>query len=172
MTLRIVSRYNVIVKTRITVGEYQAIAELRYRIRGFLRDGDAVARRVGLSPQQYLMMLAIRGLPRGFEATIRTLAQRVALKHHSAVELVDRLEENGYVRRSRGQEDRRLVTVSLLQSGERLLEAVVRHRIGELCSNGRRLVQAINQILADPRQPQNRNQGSNSPGRRARDKRG
>jgi DNA-binding MarR family transcriptional regulator len=160
------------VKTEITVGEYRALAELRYRIRGFLRDGDSVARRAGLSPQQYLMMLAIRGLPRGYEATIRTLAQRMALKHHSAVELVDRLEENGYVRRSRGQKDRRLVTVSLLQSGERLLEGMVRHRIGELRSNGRRLVQAINQMLASPRQPQNRKGGSNLPGRRAQDKRG
>jgi DNA-binding MarR family transcriptional regulator len=172
MTLNIVSRYNVTVKTGITVGEHQSLAQLRYRIRGFLRDRAAVARRVGLSPQQYLMMLAIRGLPRGYEATIRTLAQRMALKHHSAVELVDRLEENGYVRRGRGQKDRRLVTVSLLHGGERLLEEVVRRRIGELRSNGLRMVQAIIQILAYPRQPQNRNRGSNSPERRAQDKRG
>lgn len=95
MILRIVSRYNVTMDTGITAGEYQALAELRCRILSFLRDGDAAARRVGLSPQQYLMMLAIRGLPRGCEATIRSLAQRMALKHHSAVELVDRLEENG-----------------------------------------------------------------------------
>ncbi len=112
------------------------MAELRYNIRRFLRDGDVAARRAGLSPQQYLMMLAIPGLPRGDEATIRTLAERVARKHHSAVELVDRLEEHGYVRRSRGQEDRRLVMVSLLPRGERLLEEVVRHRVHELRTSG------------------------------------
>jgi DNA-binding MarR family transcriptional regulator len=172
MTLHIVSRYNVIVKAGVSIEEYQALAALRYCIREFLRDGDAVARRVGLSPQQYFMMLAIRGLPRRCEATIRTLAQRMALKHHSAVEIVDRLEENGYVRRSRRQKDRRLVTVSPLQSGERLLERVVKKRIGELRSNGRRLVHAINQILACSRRPQNRNRRSNSRGRRAHDERG
>ncbi len=76
----------------ITPAEYRALAELRYRIRHFLREGDAKARAVGLEPQQYLMLLAIRGLPEGSEATIQTLAERLALKHHSVVELVDRLE--------------------------------------------------------------------------------
>ena len=58
------------------------------------------------------MLLAIRGLPRNDQTTVRLLASRMALKHHSAVELVDRLEEHGYVRRSRGQKDRRLVVVN------------------------------------------------------------
>jgi hypothetical protein len=70
-------------ETRITGGEYQALVELRYRVRRFLRDGDPVARRVALPPQQYILKLAIRGLPRGYQATIRTLAQRMALKHHA-----------------------------------------------------------------------------------------
>lgn len=103
MVLSIVSRYNVIVKTSVTAGEYLALAELRYRIQGFLQDAETTARKAGLSPQHYLMMLAIRGLPPSAEATIGTLAERVALRHHSAVELIDRLEERGYVRRSRGQ---------------------------------------------------------------------
>jgi DNA-binding MarR family transcriptional regulator len=118
------------------------------------------------------MILAIRGLPLGGAATIRTLAERVALRHHSAVELIDRLKERGYVRRSRGQKDRRLVMVSLLWSGERLLEEVVRRRLGEFPSNGRWLVQAIDQLLAYPRQPQNCKRENNSPQRRVRDKRG
>ena len=49
---------------KVTNGQYRALAELRYRIRHFMRDGDAAARRSGLEPQQYLMLLAIRGLPR------------------------------------------------------------------------------------------------------------
>jgi DNA-binding MarR family transcriptional regulator len=152
--LSIVSRYNGIVTTRITTGEYRALAELRYRIQRFLHDADTTARKAGLSPQHYLIMLAIRGLPLGAEATIGTLAERVALRHHSAVELIDRLEERGYVRRGRRQKDRRLVRVALLWSGERLLEEIVRRRLGELPSNGRRLVQTIDQILAYPCQPQ------------------
>ena len=133
--------------TEITTDEYRALAELRYRIRHFLREGDAVAQAAGLEPQQYLMLLTIRGLPAGEEATIRNLAERLALKHHSVVELIDRLETHGYVRRTRGREDRRRVLVSLLPRGERLLEQVARHRIGELRSNGHELVRAIDQLL-------------------------
>jgi DNA-binding MarR family transcriptional regulator len=133
--------------TEITTEEYRALAELRYRIRHFLREGDVVARAAGLEPQQYLLLLMIRGLPAGEEATIRTLADRLALKHHSAVELVDRLEAHGYVHRSRGRDDRRRVLVSLLPRGERILEDVARQRIDELRSYGRELARAIEQLL-------------------------
>jgi DNA-binding MarR family transcriptional regulator len=135
------------VTTEITTDEYRALAELRYRIRHFLHKGDAVAQAAGLEPQQYLLLLTIRGLPAGEEATIRTLAERLALKHHSVVELIDRLATHGYVRRTRGRDDRRRVLVSLLPRGERLLEQVVRHRIGELRSTGHELVRAIDQLL-------------------------
>ena len=64
----------------ITTAEYQALAELRYRIRKFIREGDAVARSAGLEPQQYLLLLALRGLPGGVEASIRTLADRLAVR--------------------------------------------------------------------------------------------
>jgi DNA-binding MarR family transcriptional regulator len=131
----------------ITSAEYRALAELRYRIRHFLREGDAKARAVGLEPQQYLMLLAIRGLPDGSEATIQTLAERLALKHHSAVELVDRLETHGYVRRTRSRDDRRRVFVSLLPRGERLLEQVARNRISELRTSGEAFVSAIEALL-------------------------
>ena len=131
----------------ITSEEYRALAELRYRIRHFLREGDLVARAAGLEPQQYLLLLMIRGLREGEEASIRTLAERLALKHHSAVELIDRLEVHGYVKRSRGRDDRRRVLVSLLPRGERVLEEVARQRIDELRSYGHRLVRAIDQLL-------------------------
>jgi len=145
-------RYTKQVATEITTDEYRALAELRYRIRHFLHEGDAVAQAAGLEPQQYLLLLTIRGLPPGEEATIRRLAERLALKHHSVVELIDRLEIHGYVRRSRGRDDRRRVLVSLLPRGERLLEHVARHRIGELRSTGHALVRAIDQLLEKPPQ--------------------
>src|SRR5262245_66145164 len=88
----------------ITTAEYQALAELRYRIRKFVREGDAVAAAAGLEPQQYLLLLMIRGIPAGQEATVRALAERLALRHHSVVELIDRLEAHGYVRRTRSRE--------------------------------------------------------------------
>jgi DNA-binding MarR family transcriptional regulator len=158
--------------TEITTGEYRALAELRYRIRHFLREGDAVAQAAGLEPQQYLLLLTIRGLPAGEEATIRTLADRLALKHHSAVELIDRLEAHGYVRRTRGRDDRRRVLVSLLPRGERLLEEVVRQRINELRSYGHELVRAIDQLLEKTPSSGSRSQAKKSTDKRIRGQRG
>jgi DNA-binding MarR family transcriptional regulator len=123
--------------------EYRALAELRYRIRHFIQEGDAAAQRSNLEPQQYLMLLAIRGLPHGAVATIRTLAERMALKHHTAVELIDRLESHGLVRRSRSGHDKREVRVSLLPQGSKLLERVARERLSELKASGVALANAI-----------------------------
>ncbi len=131
----------------ISTAEYRALAQLRYLIRHFVSEGDTVSRAVGLEPQQYLLLLSVRGLPDGEEATIRTLAERLALKHHSVVELIDRLEAHGYVRRTRGREDRRRVLVSLLPRGERMLEQVASHRISELRATGHELVRTIDQLL-------------------------
>jgi DNA-binding MarR family transcriptional regulator len=106
----------------ITTAEYRALAELRYLIRKFVGEGDE-------------------------EATIRALADRLALKHHSAVELIDRLEVHGYVRRSRSRDDRRRVLVALLPRGEKLLEEVAGDRISELRASGAALVGAIGALL-------------------------
>ena len=151
MEIYIALRYSYFVAKEITTAEYQALAELRYRIRKFVREGDAVAQTAGLEPQQYLLLLAIRGLPDGEEATIRALADRLALKHHSAVELIDRLEAHGYVRRNRSRDDRRRVLVALLPRGEKLLEQVARDRIGELRASGAALVNAISALLENGR---------------------
>jgi DNA-binding MarR family transcriptional regulator len=132
---------------KITQAEYRALAELRCRIRRFLQEGDNIAREAQLEPQQYLLLLAVRGLPEGQEATIRTLAERLSLRHHSTVELVDRMEARGYVKRSRGREDRRQVLVSLQPRGEKLLEEVVQQRIIELRAHGRTLVETISALL-------------------------
>lgn len=136
---------------KITENEYAALAELRRRIRRFLQEGDSTARQAGLEPQQYLLLLAIRGLPEGQEASIRNLAERLSLRHHSTVELIDRMEARGYVKRMRGREDRRQVLISLQPRGERLLEKVVEQRIIELRANGRELVQAISALLESRR---------------------
>ena len=132
---------------KITEDEYRALGELRYLIRRFLQEGDTKAKQAGLEPQQYLLLLAVRGLPTGKEATISALAERLALRHHSTVELVDRMEAHGYVKRVRGREDRRQVLVSLQPRGAKLLERVVEQRIIELRANGRELVAAIGALL-------------------------
>jgi DNA-binding MarR family transcriptional regulator len=134
-------------KSAISDTEYRALAELRYRIRHFIQEGDAAAHRSNLEPQQYLMLLAIRGLPQGAVATIRNLAERMALKHHSAVELIDRLESHGLVRRNRSPGDKREVRVSLLAQGSKLLDRVARERLSELKASGVALANAITALV-------------------------
>jgi DNA-binding MarR family transcriptional regulator len=134
-------------KHTVSDAEYRALAELRYRIRHFIQEGDAAAQRANLEPQQYLMLLAIRGLPQGAPATIRTLAERMALKHHSAVELIDRLESHGLARRSRSAGDKREVRVSLMPHGSKLLERVARDRLSELKASGATLANAITALV-------------------------
>ena len=148
--------------TKIATADYRALAELRYQIRHFLGEGDATARQLGLEPQQYLVLLALRGLPEGTKATIRTLAERLALKHNSTVELINRLETNGYVRRSQSRDDGRSVLVSLRPRGEKLLEQVARQRITELRAGGAALVNAIDALLGHSWQSRGRERAANA----------
>ena len=146
---------------KIATADYRALAEMRYRIRHFLYEGDAAARQFGLEPQQYLLLLAVRGLPEGAKATIRTLAERLALKHNSAVELIDRMEKHGYVNRIRSLDDRRCVLVSLLPDGKKLLEKVAQQRITELRAGGTALVNAIDALVGHKRQSRGRERVGN-----------
>jgi DNA-binding MarR family transcriptional regulator len=132
---------------QIRDSDYTALAELRFRIRQFLRGSDDAAESIGLEPQQYQLLLAIRGLPNPGEASIRRLAERLLLRHHSAVGLVDRLEARGYVRRMPSAVDQRQLCVVLLPKGQRALERVVRGRLHELRGSGHALVSALAAIL-------------------------
>ena len=132
---------------KITTADYRALATLRYRIRLFLSDGDAAARRAGLEPQQYLLLLAVRGLLIGANATIQVLAERLMLKHNSTVELIDRLEKRGYLRRTQSREDRRYVLVKLLPHGKQLVERVARERLTEMREGGEALSDALDMLM-------------------------
>ncbi len=155
---------------RISTADYRALAAWRYRIRLFLQEGDAAARRVGLEPQQYLLMLAVRGLPEDAEATVRTLADRLMLKHNSTVELIDRLETHGYVRRNQNQDDRRRVRVELLPRGKKLVEKVARQRLTELRTEGAELVNALNALMGRKPKSSDKSLPKNEGGKKPRPK--
>jgi len=89
--------------------EYTALAEFRYQIRRYLRYMEERAREAGHNPQKYQLLLAIKGLPHDIRPTISALAERMQLNHNSMVELVDRCEERGLIRRARSGKDRRQV---------------------------------------------------------------
>jgi DNA-binding MarR family transcriptional regulator len=143
--------------------EYRALSEFRFLIRNYLTSGERAARSVGLEPQQYASLLAMRGMEPGRQATIRGLAERLQIRHHSAVELVDRMEKRGLCRRERSKTDRRLVLLHVTPRGEKLLSRLVRHRIAELQITGPSLARALSALLA----PASRGRASNGPAARS-----
>ena len=134
--------------TDLTVDEYRALAEFRYQIRRFVQFSAEVARANGLEPQQHQLLLAVKGLPEGARPTIRELAERLQIQHHSAVELVDRMEKRGLFRRERSKRDRRHVIVHVTAHGEALLSRLVRHRINELRVFAPALTKALHSVLS------------------------
>jgi len=107
--------------SRLTAEDYRRLARFRYEIRKFLSFSEQAARSAGVEPQQHQMLLAIKGLPDDLRPTIGVLAERLCVQHHTAVALVDKLEEHELVRRERGEVDRREVFLRLTQGGEALL---------------------------------------------------
>lgn len=132
----------------LTTQDYQALAEFRYQIRRFLAVSEQIARSGRLQPQQYMMLLALRGLPEGKEPTIFVLAERLQIRHNTAVELLNRLAKRSLVRRYRSENDSREVLIRLTRKGETLIEELVQERFVQLHSSQPELVKALNQVLA------------------------
>lgn len=121
-------------QTYITKAEFEALAAFRYAIRRFLRFSEQAARAVGVTPQQYQLLLAIKGFPGRESATVSELAERLQMRQHSMVGLIDRTEAQGLVHREPGTQDRRQVFVSLTTSGEALLRKLAMIHSQELRS--------------------------------------
>ena len=102
-------------------GDYETLAEFRYLLRQFGAFSEEAARSTGLTAQQHQALLAIKGFPGGQEVTIGGLAERLNLKHHSVVGLVNRLMRRGLIHRRHHEEDRRKVWVELTPKAEELL---------------------------------------------------
>ena len=139
----------------MTAAEFRALAEFRYQIRIFLNGSEEAARNADLEPQQYQLMLALRGLPVGREPSIRELAERMQLRHHSVVELVDRLERRQLLRRERSRTDRRQVILHLTPRGEKILTRLAKQRISELRTAAPALVRALTAVIRSTRVPKN-----------------
>ena len=123
--------------------DYQALADFRFEIRRFLNFSERQAHAAGVEPQQHQALLAIKGLPAHRVATIGVLAERLLIQHHSAVELVNRLETKGLLRRARGVADRREVVLTLSRRGEALLRRLTQPHRAELQSARPKLLAAL-----------------------------
>lgn len=135
------------------MSDYQALAEFRYQIRRFLHFSEQAVKKAGLERGQYQLMLAIKGMPSGIRPRIRELAGRMEIRHHSAVELVNRLEAGGFVHRTRAQDDRREVLLALTPKGEKVLAELALHHHDELRSAGPELVSALRRIMREGNDP-------------------
>ncbi|HET7207987.1 MAG TPA: MarR family transcriptional regulator [Terriglobales bacterium] len=131
----------------ITEAEYRTLAEFRYQLTGFLRRRRNAARSAGLEPQQYELLLAVKGLPKDKQPTIKQIADQLQLQHHSAVELTTRLVNRGLVKRQRSQKDRRSVLLSITHEGERAIEQVVKYSLAQLRNEAPELLRILGRLL-------------------------
>ena len=131
----------------LTLADYASLAELRYQIRRFLHFSEQASRMAGLEPRQHQLMLALKGLPTNVRPRIGEMAERLQVRHHSAVELVNRLSAGGYVRRHRGGEDGREVLLSLTPKGEKVLRDLSLHHRAELRMRGPALIEALRRVI-------------------------
>ncbi len=127
----------------LSLPDYRALSEFRYQIRKFLHFSQQIAADAGLEPRQHQLLLAVKGLPSDRHPRIADLAERLQIRHHSAVELVNRLAAQGYVERHRGGSDRREVLISLTFKGEKILRQLSLHHRAELRTQGPALVTAL-----------------------------
>ena len=132
---------------KLSLADYRALAEFRHQIREFIWFSDRAVQAAGLERGQYQLMLAIKGMPEGTRSRIRDLADRLRIQHNSAVELINRLEDRGYVRRERAQDDRREVLLELTPKGENVLAELALHHHEELQEAAPRLVAALRGIM-------------------------
>ena len=127
--------------------DYATLASLRYQIRRFLRVRELAARSAGVEPQQYLVLLQLKGLESNGTTTVGRLAERLQVRHHSAVELVDRLARRGMVARHRDERDRRGVVLRLTPRGESVLRRLALQSLAELETEGPALVALLGRLV-------------------------
>lgn len=127
--------------------DYETLADLRYHIRRFLRVREEAARTAGVEPQQYVLLLQVKGFEGRRPATIGALTERLQIRHHATVQLVDRLAERGMVRRRRSELDRRGVVVELTARGEAILRKLALNSLAELRSGGPTLAATLTRVI-------------------------
>jgi DNA-binding MarR family transcriptional regulator len=131
-------------KTAVKDADFRALADFRYYIRHYLDLSDRAATASGVEPKQYQLLLAIRGLPADIDPTVGNIAQSLHTRQNSTVELLNRAEQNDFIKRERvgGR-----VFVHITAKGERLLQKIVAGRMRNLRDAGPRLVQTLQKLV-------------------------
>lgn len=129
--------------------DYATLASFRRSLRMFLAFSEDAARKAGLPSQQHQAILAIRGLAPEAGMTVNDLAEQLLLKPQTAVELVDRLEDAGLVRRARDEVDRRRVFLSLTAKANRLLEKLSAEHLAQIRRDAPQLVVLLRDVARE-----------------------
>jgi DNA-binding MarR family transcriptional regulator len=131
--------------------QYRDLAEFRRQIRQFLHFSEVTAKEHRIEPQQHQLLLAVQGLPEDVKPTIREIAARLFLQHHSTVELVNRLEATGAIARAHASEDKREVWIRLTRAGRAMLRRLALAHRTELERSGPELARSLNSVLRHSR---------------------
>jgi DNA-binding MarR family transcriptional regulator len=126
----------------LTKADFEALARFRIGIRRYLRFSEDIVRQLGLTPQHYQLMLVLKGFPGRDWALVRELAEGLQLRHHSVVELINRVQQQGLVVRTPDPDDARAVRVMLTPEGEDVL--------GRLAALHRDQLRRMGDVLALP----------------------
>jgi DNA-binding MarR family transcriptional regulator len=133
--------------TQLHPDDYEALAEFRYLLRKFLRfSKDRLRAIAGLNPEQYEALLAIKSFDAPLGLTISQLSERLQIKHHSAVNIVDRLAERKLVTRAAGETDRRERHVQLTSKGEKLIEELATVHRKEMRERSKEMIKALERL--------------------------
>jgi DNA-binding MarR family transcriptional regulator len=122
------------------------LAEFRFYLRQFLAFSEIASERYGVQAQQYQLLQVIGAVPPEQPASVSYLAERMVLRHNSTVELVDRAERAGLVRRQSDERDLRRSLVRLTPHGEEILRHLVAEHLTELAKHGEQLVQTLRAV--------------------------
>lgn len=125
----------------LTQADYERLADFRFALRQFQAFSQHAAKAAGLTPQQHQSLLAIKGAQARGGMSISDLSHRMLLRHHSAVELVDRLVSAGLVLREASEQDARKVMLTLTLRAEDVLASLSAAHLEEL--------QRVGPVLSD-----------------------
>lgn len=126
--------------------EYRLLHEFRYQIRRFLHFSEEAARNAGVEPRQHQLLLTVKAAEGAL--SVGDIAERLQLRHNTAVELIDRAADRGLVQRAADPTDRRRVAVTLTPEGDDLLEQLSAVHLQELRTAAPSLVAVLQQIVA------------------------
>ena len=138
---------------RLAATELKRLSEFRFQLRNFLHFSQEAAEAVGLRAKQYQLLLAVSGMPEGEEPTIAAVAGRLLLKHNSTVELVDRMMEQGLLRRVHDPVDHRRILLRVSERGEQLMQSLANFHLEELGTTGPALLQSLRGVLRSGQRP-------------------